>query len=382
MRRLYDREEVIARFGGIAALAGAEAAGHIERVGLRYAADSVDEYFAGRTRRLGAAVNAIAKGVLMGSRGIDPQILNAAAGTIATESVGADGGLAIGNPETNEMWTVAQNAGGILQRCTRRLTATNSWCAAVDEEAPWSANAKLSAHWTNEGAAIAQSKLALGSRSLKLHKLDVLVPITDELLEDAPAMGEHVIAKGGAAIAWTLEFDIVQGEGLGRPLGALNAPALKLIAAEGAQTADTINGANCSKLYAAMPASSLANGTACVVIHPDALAQPPQMGAGYFTGADAGAPAGRLLGLPLVPHEAANALGDLGDIIFADFSQYLIVAKSDAPKAQISTHIWFDRDLAAIKLTFRAAGLPLWATPLPSRVGGGERSPFSALAAR
>ena len=342
MKRLYEREEVIARFGGIAALAAAEAAGHIERVGLRYSAQSIDNYFAGRRQRLGRAVNSIITSVVNGASYLDQSILNAAAGTLSSEQSLSDGGALVGGPETNELWTIAQNAGGILQRCTRRIATSNTWTAAIDEEAPWAADAKLRARWTREAEESRQSKLALGARSLKLHKLDVLVPITDELLEDAPALGEHIIQKGGAAIAWALEFDIFQGNGTMCLLGALDSSALKVIAPEGAQTGDTINGANASKMYAALPATSLANGTACAVVHPDGLAQLPSMGAQYFTGADAGAPAGRLLGLPLVPHEACEAVGDLGDIMFADFSQYLVVAKTNAPTQQISTHLWFE----------------------------------------
>jgi len=165
----------------------------------------------------------------------------------------------------------------------------------------------------------------------------------------------------------------------------LNSPALVVVDKETSQTAATIVGANVAKMLGRLPASSYAN--AVWLVHPDALPQLPLLnvsGATLFAWA-AGLPSGAvglLLGRPVIPHQVCSTVGESGDIVLADFSQYLAALKTGGLRYQISVHLWFDRDVHAYKFTLRILGQPWLSASIAPRVGTMTQSPFVALAAR
>jgi HK97 family phage major capsid protein len=78
-----------------------------------------------------------------------------------------------------------------------------------------------------------QSKPKLEEVTIKLEKLAVLVPITEELLEDVPAMDSYLRRKAPEKIDFKLSYAIPWGSGAGMPLGFMNSPCLVTQAAEG-----------------------------------------------------------------------------------------------------------------------------------------------------
>jgi HK97 family phage major capsid protein len=90
-----------------------------------------------------------------------------------------------------------------------------------------------------------------------------------------------------------------------------------------------------------------------------------------------------LFGKPVIPIEHASAIGDVGDIMLADMSQYLLIEKGGIQAAN-SIHIKFDYDEVAFRVTYRVNGQPLLASPLtPYKATSGRTlSPFVTLAAR
>src|SRR6185295_18893824 len=58
-------------------------------------------------------------------------------------------------------------------------------------------------------------------------------------------------------------------------------------------------------------------------------------------------PYGLLLGKPLITSEAMPTLGDAGDLILADMSQYMTVTKTSGMRQDVSIHVWFDYDITA-----------------------------------
>jgi Phage capsid family. len=53
----------------------------------------------------------------------------------------------------------------------------------------------VQAYWDGEGLAATQSKPQLQERTIKLNKLRALVPVTEEILEDASAMDSYLRRK-------------------------------------------------------------------------------------------------------------------------------------------------------------------------------------------
>lgn len=316
---------------------------------------------------------------------VDQRLRNASASTIATEGAGADGGFAVPPDYRSTILERVYNEDALIQRTDQQISSYNSITYPTDMTTPWQTTGGIQAYWEGEAAAIPQSKPALETVTLRLHKLTALVPVTEELLEDAPAMGSYVERKAGQKIDFKVSNAILWGNGAGMPLGVMNSPALVTQAAESAQTAATINAQNVVKMMGRMPVEN--RRTAVWLLNPDAEAQLPLMTIAnqpvYLPpGGLSGNMYGTLLGRPVIPHQTMQTLGTLGDIALVDLNSYITVTKSGGIKATSSIHLWFDQDLTAFKFTFRCAGQPWWSAAVNPLNGANTLSPFITLAAR
>jgi HK97 family phage major capsid protein len=306
------------------------------------------------------------------------------AGSVANEAVGADGGFAVPQEFADRIMALAFPQDDILGRCNQIQTVRNSLSMPVGETTPWGTTG-VQAYWTDEQTAITQSKVALEMRNLRLHKLAALVPASDELLEDAMAMEGFIAGQAAAAIRYKANDAIINGNGVARPLGILNAACLVTVAKESNQTNDTVNATNVAKMYARMPATSVGNSV--WLVNNDVLPQLLVMTLGqqpvYLppTGM-AGAPFGLLLGRPVVVTQHCQTVGDKGDIYFADLTQYLALVKAGGIRQASSVHLWFDYDMTAFRFTFRLGGQPWLSASITPDNGSNNLSPFVALAAR
>jgi len=98
----------------------------------------------------------------------------------------------------------------------------------------------------------------------------------------------------------------------------------------------------------------------------------------------AGAPYGTLLGLPVYFSEQCDTVGDQGDIILGQWSQYLVGQKAGADVVDYasSIHLRFDYDEQAFRFTTRIDGQPWWKAALATRNSANTLSPFVVLDAR
>lgn len=322
---------------------------------------------------------------------VDARLQNAALSTYGNEGTGADGGFTVPPDYRSEILTKAFGEDSLIARTDQLRTAGNSITLPTDETTPWDSSGGIQAYWVGEAGTKTQSKPIFGETSIKLHTLAVLVPVTEELLEDSPAMGSYLGRKAPEKIDFKVSNAIVRGTGAGMPLGFLNSPSLVTVSKESGQAADTINATNAVKMLGRLPTASRA--TAAWLIHPDAEVQLPLMTIGqqpvYLPpGGLRDAPFGSLLGRPVIPHQVAETVGDLGDIMLVDLQQYLTAVKTgngrdaNGIKQDVSIHLWFDQDAVAFRFTLRVAGAPWWAAPITQRDGSNTQSPFVVLEAR
>jgi HK97 family phage major capsid protein len=341
-------------------------------------------------RHLGEFANAVRMGSVRGGE-LDPRLRNAAVTTYGNEGAGADGGFAVPADFRTEILTKVFNEDSLLARTDRMQSSSNTLTIPTDETTPWQTTGGIQSYWTAEAGTKTQSKPALGETTLKLHTLATLVPVTEELLEDAPAMGAYLNRKVPEKMDFKVSDAIVRGTGVGQPLGFLNSPALVTVGKESAQTADTVNVQNLVKMWGRLPVQS--RRTAVWLMHPDAEAQLPLMSLAnqpvYMPpGGLNGAMYGNLFGRPVIPHQVAETIGDLGDVMLVDLAQYLSVTKTgngrdaNGLKSDVSIHLWFDQDMVAFRFTMRVAGQPWWAAPITQRDGANTQSPFVVLEAR
>jgi hypothetical protein len=181
------------------------------------------------------AVAVVGAGV-KGPRAVDERlsVVAAAPGTFGNENVGQDGGYLVPTEFASSITKLSLDSDAFLPRCEAMPVSGNSVTFPSDETTPWGTNG-VRVYWAAEAALATATKPILKPNTMRLNKLLGLVPLTDELLADAPAMAAYVQAQLGRSIKWKVNDAIINGDGAGQPLGILNAGALVVIAIEGGQ---------------------------------------------------------------------------------------------------------------------------------------------------
>lgn len=274
----------------------------------------------------------------------------------------------------------------ILERFNIVPTGAKSIEYVKDETTPWGA-AGIEAKWRSEGNAMTPSKLGTQAARMELHDLYAFAGATEEMLEDAPRMASHLTDMAGMAIRYALGNAIALGDGRGKPLGYMNAPALITVPAESGQAAGTIVAANVLNMYSRQ--MMMGGGGAFWSANLSVLPQLSLMTVGdqpiFMPPAGiASAPGGVLLGLPVVYNEHTELLGAQGDLTLVMPGGYMANARSLEPRFASSMHLWFDYNMRAFRWTIRMSGQPMLSKPVVPAKGGAarSRSHFVTLAAR
>jgi HK97 family phage major capsid protein len=160
------------------------------------------------------------------------------------------------------------------------------------------------------------------------------------------------------------------------------------VSAEDGQTADTIVAENVLQMYMSLWSKSVSaaewyyNQSAFRQLATMAIMQSENSGQLVYmpAGGLSGTPYGTILGRPAYPSEYCTALGEVGDILLADWGQYLLGVKGGVD-TEMSIHLYFDKAQNAYRSMFRVDGRPTWDVALTDRQSG-SRSPFVKLAAR
>lgn len=248
------------------------------------------------------------------------------------------------------------------------------------------------AYWVNEGDPITGSKInKVRWMDFRLKKVGALVILSEELQEDALALGSLIEENAIGAIEDKITEAVWQGNGVSGPLGVFTPalhPSVISIAKENAQAADTVVTQNIVKMFHQMHKRGKATATwhAHTTVFPQldvmtlgaagsnlAVYMPP--------GGMSAAPYGTLRGRPVIEEEFSEVVGDQNDLTFCDWSYYQFVFKGQT-KRDLSTHVRFVTDENVLKFTFRCDGQPLVDKPMTLRKGGTKVSPFVTLDAR
>lgn len=245
-------------------------------------------------------------------------------------------------------------------------------------------------YWGEESAALTESNPKFGRVVLDAKKLTGFAQIPNELLTDSIISFSALIeALWPRALAWFEDVAFMTGAGAGEPLGFIGSqnPAAVAVAAEAGQAADTVVYENIVKMYSRMMPSSL--NQAVWICAPDVFPQLATMALNVGTGGapmmvmNATGPAPMsIFGRPLIISEKASALGDRGDIVFADLSYYLI-GDRQLMTAATSLEYRFANDQTAYRIIQRVDGRPwIQSAITPQNGSANTLSPFVELAAR
>jgi len=318
----------------------------------------------------------------------DERLTRAALSTYGQESVGAEGGFAIPPAFAENIATKVEGESSLLGATDQITISGNSMTFPKDEATPWGTGGPQ-ANWIGEGGAITQSKPDLKTNTVKAHKIAALVPLTEELQEDAPALEAYVSRRVPMVMGHKIDLAIYSGSGSGQPLGMLVGPGVKSVAKESGQIADTIVGLNVIKMWNGLYAPF--RDGAVWLANQDTETQLQQMilTPGLLTdfavylpaGGFSQAPYNTLMGRRVIFTQVCETLGDLGDIMLCNLKHYLTVSKG-GPRTTSSIHFWFDQDALALKTVMRLGGQPWWDSTIAARDGSATYSAYVALAER
>lgn len=320
---------------------------------------------------------------------IDPRLIANAPTTVSTGGTDADGGYAVPPDFREQILVKVMGEDTIIGMTDQLVTSSNSITMPTDETTPWQSSGGVLAAWTGENAQMTQTKVALGTNVVPLHKLTALCPVTEELLEDAPAIDRYLSAKVPDKMNFKITDAILNGTGSGQPTGIVGHAATVTVAKEIAQAADTVNATNIKKMYLAMYGQWRRD--AVWLINQDLETQLWDMSLELTSssiplyvpvGGFSQAPFATLLGRPVIPTQGAQTLGDLGDILFVNLSQYMSVTKTTGLRADVSMHLWFDYDTLAYRFILRIGGKPWHGSTIAALNGSGVYGAAVELAER
>ena len=310
-----------------------------------------------------------------------------------SETVTEDGGYLVQTDFATELLRRTYDTGVLTSRVRRLPIGANSNGITVNavaetSRATGSRWGGVQVYWREEAGTVTNKQPAFRRMKLELNSLMGLCYATDELLADATAMSGVISQAFAEEFAFVLDDAIIRGSGNGQPLGILNSNAYVSVTKESNQLADTIYWENVLKMWSRLWSRSRTNSA--WFVHQDTLPQLATMaqvvGVGgvpvYLPATGAAAqPYSTLFGRPVIEIEQADTVGDQGDIMLADLSQYVMIEKGGMESAT-SIHVRFLYAENTFRFILRTDGQPIWHSPLTLYNSSVTVAPFVVLDAR
>lgn len=311
----------------------------------------------------------------------------------SSEGVPSDGGFLVQKDYAAELLRRSYATSELIGRTRRIPISGNSTGVKINglvdnNRQTGSRFGGITVYWTEEAGLKLASKPKFRQIELNVHKLAALWYATDELLQDAAAITGVINEAFPEEFNWVMNEALLTGTGVGQPLGIFNSPALITVPIEQGQPAGTIYYENIKNMWSRLWARS--RGNAVWLINQEVEPQLYDMGLMLGTGGTpvfmpptgiTGSMYSTLFGRPIIPIEHCSALGTVGDIVLADFSQYITIDKGGLDSAS-SIHVRFVYDETVFRFVYRFDGQPIWETVLTPAKGTLTYSPFVVLAAR
>ncbi|NIQ89321.1 MAG: phage major capsid protein [Deltaproteobacteria bacterium] len=300
------------------------------------------------------------------------------------ESIGASGGFLVPVEQRTELlrWpamdlVVRPRATVIpMRRRSIRVPVLDQTSTTSGQPHWWGG---VLAFWTEEAESKHETDPSFRQIELVAHKLATYTEASDELLADSAISLEAFLAASfSEVIAWEEEDAFLTGTGAGQPLGvitAVNQPtlvvtpqaALNLAVADFATMLENFVGRSPVWMMSQRWMSELIQlngpaGNPSYVFIPNAREDVPAT----------------LFGYPIFWNEHMPLPGNIGSVLLADWSKYLI-GDREATTIDSSKHFRFQNDLTAWRAVHRVDGQPWLSAPLTYQDGTTQVSPFVIL---
>jgi len=305
------------------------------------------------------------------------------------EGVGSAGGFLL--PELFEASLMDLNLSEeiIRTRCKvygiPRAKGNSISIPAYEDTAHQTSIAGVIAYWKPEKGTLTSSTPTLRKVSMACNKLTCLSDSSNELIEDsAIPISEMIGYLMKSAIGFEFDKVCIGGTGGGQPLGFRNSPAVITIEKESGQDADTIIYANLVNMFARLPVNSYLKKNTIWISSVSNIPQLMQIGIKLGT-AGVHIPVfkeetGRyfMLGKECLFSEHASVLGNEGNLMLCDLSQYALAIKAGI-RIESSIHDKFTTDMSTFRAVIRFDGQPLINSELTLADGSTTVSPFIQL---
>lgn len=301
------------------------------------------------------------------------------------------GGFLVPSEFSNKLISESIEQSNFMKDTTRVSLNRNSIeypIAAVTSTENLTTHGGINFKWLDENTQYTESNPTYKLLNLKLKKIGALVETTDEILDDnAVALESLIPAQFKEGFVYTIDRAIINGNGVGKPLGILNSDGLVTVSKESGQT-DKIQIENLGKMLSRLvtPSFNRAKWYINSDLYPYLLALNSASTGGVplfmMNQSLEKAPLSTLLGRPIVWTEHCSAVGSVGDIVLADFSKYITATKANKGlEMSTSMHLKFDYDKKVFKFVYRIDGKPMFNETFKSD-NTSEKSYFVALEAR
>jgi HK97 family phage major capsid protein len=311
----------------------------------------------------------------------------------AQAQVPSDGGYAIQKDFMTDLTGKVTVASELLSRVRKVPIGANAdglKVMTVDETSRVAGSrwGGVQMYWAAEADVATAKKPKFRLMELELKDLIGLAYVTDRLLQDASALEAVFTQSFSEETKFMLEDSCINGTGAGMPQGILAAACTVSQAKETGQAAVTFVYENALNMWSRMWARSRAN--AVWHINQDVEPQLNRMSIPVGTGGMpvylppgglSQSPYATLFGRPIVPLEYCATLGTVGDVILADWTQYLMIDKGESQFDQ-SIHVRFTSHERTFRFITRADGQPIWNSAMTPFKGSATKSPFVTCATR
>jgi HK97 family phage major capsid protein len=312
-----------------------------------------------------------------------PELIRAA----MSETVPSDGGFLVPTEYSEKIHNISLENEIIMPRCFVQpmKSASIKIPAMTIGNHSTSLYGGFTASYTAEAGTIDEASPKTRNMELNAKKLTGLLRFSSELAADIPGGEGQIVQICGKGLAWYRDRAFLKGTGAGQPLGILNAGCTIVVAKESGQREDTLCWENFTKMLGRLHPASFNNSI--WIIQVSAIPQLLQLSMAVGTGGNAipvlseSGGVWKILTRPVIFTEKTEKLGDQGDVILADLSQYVVGLRSEM-RFDTSIHVHFTTDELLARLIERHDGQPLWDAPLTLEDGTTTVSPFVTLAAR
>jgi len=250
----------------------------------------------------------------------------------------------------------------------------------------------VQAYFKGENATLTQNAAKIEEVRLELAALTALAYASHKFMTFSPvAAGSWLLPKMAEAITWKEEDKFLNGTGVGMPLGIIGANATVSVAIETGQTlaATAVLTKNVVKMRQALKVAR-PSSVMWLYNQTDLLYWLSLLTVSVGTG---GSTFGliqqvtddinfRMLGIPLIDTEHCQAAGTVGDLVLADWSEYIIADNRSGPEVAQSMHLQFDTGQNAFRIIKYVAGQPRYSAKFTRQNSTNQCAPYVTLAAR